>query len=196
MPGQRVLDLCAAPGGKAFPLACRLGEDGCVVAVDNSPDRLQLLRVNRERLGIPTVHPVAADLEERLPFTGRFARILLDAPCSGTGTLGRRPEIRWRLQPRDLVSLAGRQARFLQKAGHLLQPGGLLLYAVCSLESEEGKDQIDRFLLENPGFALADLSWLTPASLRSAITPEGAFQTWPHRHGTDGFFAALLRRVS
>lgn len=194
--GQRVLDLCAAPGGKAFPLACRLGTTGCVVAVDKSLDRLELLRSNRERLGISSVLPVVADLERPLPFAARFASILLDAPCSGTGTLGRRPEIRWRLQPHDLLSLARRQGRFLQRAGDLLKPAGHLLYSVCSLEPEEGKVQIDRFLHENPRFEVRDLGPLVPEPLRSALTPEGTFQTWPHRHGTDGFFAALLQKES
>ena len=192
--GQTVLDLCAAPGGKSFPLACRVGERGAVIAVDRSVDRLGILLSNRDRLGIHGVLPVAADLEKGAPFTGRFASVLLDAPCTGTGTLGRRPEIRWRRRPEDLMSFLPRQARLLETAARLVESGGYLLYSVCSLEEEEAEHQVTAFLARNPEFVTANLSQQAPGPLREAVTRDGYFRTWPHRHGTDGFFAALLHR--
>jgi 16S rRNA (cytosine967-C5)-methyltransferase len=193
--GERVLDLCAAPGGKSFILASAVGPEGQVVAVDRDLSRLGVLRSNRDRLRFPWVHPVAADLQEKAsPLLGLYSAILLDAPCTGTGTLGRRPEIRWRRNPRDLESLVERQLQLLERAADLLAPGGRLVYSVCSLEPEEGESIIEAFLHEHPDFALGDPGPWLPESLRHAVTEKGYFMTWPPRDNMDGFFAARLER--
>ena len=190
--GQTVLDACAAPGGKSFILASRVGAEGMVLAVDRSLPRLRRLRHNRDRMKIQNVLPVAADMENRPPFSSRFEAILLDAPCTGTGLLGRHPEIRWRRDAADLNSLAARQKRLLHQASSLVAPDGLLLYSVCSLEPEEGEDQVRLFLETHPTFEPRSLHAFAPGPVLEAITQEGHLRFLPHRHGTDGFFAALL----
>ncbi len=193
-PGEMLADLCAAPGGKAMGLACSVGPAGRVIAVDRSLARLRLVLENRRRLGLPAVLPVVADLEKPAPISGPLPGVLLDAPCTGTGILRRQPEIRWRRVPADLTSLAIRQAALLQTAATLVAPGGRLVYSVCSLEREEGEDRIEGFLARHPDFSLGDPEGSLPPALRSAVSAEGYFRTWPHRHGCDGFFAAVLRR--
>jgi len=193
-PGETVLDLCAAPGGKSFALACAVGPYGVVVAADRSLRRLKKLQSNCDRLQIPWVLLLAADFERTAPFVLRFSGVLLDAPCTGTGTLGRHPELRWRLRPADLSSLVRRQRTLLETAAGLVGPGGRILYSVCSLEAEEGEEQIEALLKVHPEFRVGDLHPLVPALLADAVTSEGYFRTWPHRHGMDGFFAARLER--
>ena len=193
-PGQTILDACAAPGGKSFILASRTGTGGRVIAVDRSLPRLRRTLHNRSRLKIDNVLPVAADMEGPPPFSSPFEAVLLDAPCTGTGVLGRHPEIRWRLDPGDLSSLVARQRRLLAAAASTVARGGTLLYSVCSLEPEEGEEQIDGFLESHPEFEPVSLLPFAPILVSEAITPEGALRLLPHRHGTDGFFAALLRR--
>ena len=193
-PGQTVLDACAAPGGKSFILASRTGAGGRVIAVDRALPRLRRMLHNRRRLRIGNVFPVAADMVGRPPFASPFEAVLLDAPCTGTGVLGRHPEIRWRLEPRDLTSLVARQRRLLHGAASVVAPGGTLLYSVCSLEREEGEDQVKGFLESHPEFEPVSVLPFAPILVSEAITPEGTLRLLPHRHGTDGFFAALLRR--
>ena len=144
--GRRVADLCAAPGGKSLQLAEWLPDGGWLVAADRHPGRLRKLAGAARRAGATAVLPVRADMATRPPLRGRFDQILLDAPCSGTGTLRRHPEIRWRLREEDLKLLAARQDRLLASAADLLVAGGTLVYAVCSMEPEEGEQVIERFL--------------------------------------------------
>lgn len=193
-PGLTVLDACAAPGGKSFILASRTGAGGKVIAVDRAVSRLRRLLHNRARLRIDNVFPLAADMERRPPFSSTFEAVLLDAPCTGTGVMGRHPEIRWRLDPGDLTSLVARQRKLLEGATMVVAPGGVLLYSVCSLEPEEGKEQIDWFVDSHPGFETVSLLPFVPILASDAVTEEGSVCFLPHRHGTDGFFAALLRR--
>jgi 16S rRNA (cytosine967-C5)-methyltransferase len=141
------------------------------------------------------VYPVAADLlADRYALRGRFDQILLDAPCSGSGTLGRRPEIRWRLREEDLKLLASRQDRMLAAAADLLAPGGSLVYAVCSIEPEEGESVVARFLERNKEFRRADPRPALPAAAHQLIDSDGFLRTSSANEGLDGFFAALIVR--
>ena len=194
--GPRLLDACAAPGGKTLALASRTVEGGLVVAVDRHAGRLSRLRQNVERLRAGNVVAVACDMSKRPPFRGSFDDVLVDAPCSGTGTLRRHPEIRWRIGPDDLPVHAERQRRILGAAALLVRPGGRLVYSVCSIEPEEGDDVIAAFLAEHPEFSRTDPSGgLSPAA-RPKIGEDLALRTSPLDDGMDGFFAALLTRRS
>jgi 16S rRNA (cytosine967-C5)-methyltransferase len=194
--GPRVADLCAAPGGKTLQLADRLAEGGLIVAADRHPGRLRRLAANLRRTGMGgAVYPVVADLlADRYALRGRFDQILLDAPCSGSGTLGRRPEIRWRLREEDLKLLASRQDRMLTAAADLLAPGGSLVYAVCSIEPEEGESVVARFLERNKEFRRADPRPALPAAAHQLIDSDGFLRTSSANEGLDGFFAALIVR--
>jgi 16S rRNA (cytosine967-C5)-methyltransferase len=197
--GQSVLDLCAAPGGKTVTLARGAGRDSLVVAADLHLHRLRALRGNLKRAGL-SAHLVALEATAPLPLARHFDRILVDAPCSGTGTLARNPEIRWRLRPDDLLDLQLRQKAILRNALHLLAPGGRLVYATCSLEAEENEDVVRAALAERPDIRLASgADALRPhlgdmARAGELFDAQGFFRTFPHVHGTDGFFAAVLER--
>jgi 16S rRNA (cytosine967-C5)-methyltransferase len=183
-----VLDACAAPGGKSLLLADVLGPSSRVVAAEASPRRLQTLASLSRLWESPNVLPLAADARQP-PFGTRFDSILLDAPCSGLGTIGRHPDIRWRLSPRDVARHAKRQAEILDALAPLVKEGGRLVYATCSIEPEENEGVVGRFLETHPEVepeALPD--WAAPFA-------GGPFvRTRPETHGGDGFFAAVLRR--
>jgi 16S rRNA (cytosine967-C5)-methyltransferase len=187
--GETLLDLAAAPGGKSFS-AIAHGRCRQSVALDLALVRLRLLEENRRRLGIPEARPVAADIA-RLPFApGRFERVLLDAPCSGTGTLRKNPESRYRVTPEAVERLARAQESFLAAAAGLLAPGGYLLYSTCSLEEEENERVVARVLEREPELSPA------PIEGTDGLAPfvDGArLRLFPDEH-TDGFTAHLLRR--
>jgi 16S rRNA (cytosine967-C5)-methyltransferase len=194
-PGDRVADLCAAPGGKATDLAARVGDEGWVLAADRTWSRLQLVRSNAERLGMTRLRLVVGEAS-RPGFHGRpFDRVLVDAPCSGTGVLRRHPEIRWRRVEDDIDRLARLQAELLDGAAGLVRDGGTLVYSVCSLEPEEGREAVERFLSTRSDFAVAD----PPAGLPSDLLvrdPTGTqLRTLPHPHDLDGFFAVAMTRT-
>ncbi len=196
-PGNSVLDLCAAPGIKTAQLAAALRK-GTLVACDLSVRRLRtmpklLSRVIPEGLRL---HLVRLDATRDLPFRLKFDRILLDVPCSGTGTLARNPEIKARLEPRDLLRLAESQAKMLRNALEALAPGGRLVYATCSLEPEENEQVVEKVLRDEPGYRLLtapELSREFP-SLSPLFDPGGYFRTRPDLHSMDGFFAAVMIR--
>jgi 16S rRNA (cytosine967-C5)-methyltransferase len=187
--GRLVLDACAAPGGKALAIADGLDPGASLVAAELSPPRLAALARQARLWGATNLHVVAADAA-RPPFRVGFDTVLLDAPCSGLGTLGRRPDIRWRLSPSDIERHASRQAQLLDALGPLVGPGGRLVYSVCSLEPEEGNDVVSAFLARNGEFEPAPLP---PWAARFASGPFVA--TRPERDGADGFFVASLRRA-
>jgi len=199
--GDRVLDLCAAPGGKTPPLARAAGSRGVVIAADRHAHRLRAMRAQFERLELRSVCLAELDATERLPFGIPFNRILVDAPCSGTGTLARHPEIRWRLLPEKLGEFHNLQAKILSNALAALAPGGRLIYSTCSLEREENEEVVAEVLRENPTLRRAtagDLAralapHLAPGVTASALFDDaGQFRTLPGQHETDGFFAAAL----
>lgn len=193
--GDRVLDLCAAPGIKARQLAERLGR-GTLVACDVSNRRLRTLKRLLPRsfaAGLP-VHILRLDAAQALPFGIRFERIVVDVPCSGTGTLARNPEIKWRLDSSDLARLAEVQEKILRNALPALAAGGRLVYATCSLEPEENEAVVEKVLREREGFCL-----LTGAELSNEFCgfaglfdSRGYMKTRPDLHSTDGFFASVI----
>jgi len=200
-PGQTVLDVCSAPGGKTILLAQAAGPGGRVFATDLHMHRLRSMRTQLERCGAANVTLVALDGTQALPFSRKFDRILVDAPCSGTGTLARHPEIRWRLRPDDLEKLHREQAGLLRPALEALAPGGRLVYSTCSLEREENDDVVDEVLKGHPRMRAASTAAVaaTAAPYLAAGVSTGSFfergrffSTFPPTHQTDGFFAAVL----
>jgi len=193
-PGDRVLDLCAAPGGKTTHLAEMMGDQGEIVAVDVNPRKLKLLRENCRRLGISIVRPLRYDARRPLPLPEKgFDRVLVDAPCTGLGVLRRNPDTKWRVREGDPERLSRLQLNILEQGAKMVRPQGMLLYSTCTLTEEENEEVVKRFLQENP-FELADPRPFFP-EIRDFFTSEGFFLALPHRHGTDGFFAALFRRL-
>jgi 16S rRNA (cytosine967-C5)-methyltransferase len=191
---RRVADVCAAPGIKTLCLREGLPSGGTVVATDLHAGRLRRLRDNAARVGASEILAVAADMSTgRPPLVGPFDHVLVDAPCSGTGTLRRHPEIRWRRRPEDLRHLAERQSRILETGASLLGSGGTVLYAVCSLEPEEGEGVVADFLARHGGFDVEDARQRVPPPARQWVGADGALRTSPV-NGMDGFFAVVLRR--
>ena len=185
--GQFVLDCAGAPGGKATHCAQLMRNQGRILAVDIAPGRLKLVRENSARLGISILQVRAADLRE---FESAPADlVLLDAPCSGTGTLRRRPDAKWRKTPQALAELVKLQRELLDAAARFVAPGGALVYSTCSLEPEENAEQARAFT-ERRGWHIE----AAPDWMNGFRTEAGWLQTWPHRHGTDGMFAAKWRR--
>jgi 16S rRNA (cytosine967-C5)-methyltransferase len=192
--GERVLDTCAAPGGKATHIAQLMGNQGELLAMDNSGSKLPLILETALRLGITNIRTRAADLlqSSALP-AAAFDRVLLDAPCSGLGVIRRNPEAKWRLTPDDITRLAAVQKSMLKNAARLLRPGGVLVYSTCSTTTQENEEVVRDFLSRHPDCVLENLSGLFP-KYREVFTEDGMFRAWPHRHGMDGFFAARLRK--
>ena len=187
-PGGVVADLCAAPGGKTMGVAGDV-TDAFVVAADLTPMRLVRLRENLERTGLSNVRVIVADA--RRPPLGRADVVLIDAPCTGTGTLRRHPDGRWRLTPDDLAALVALQREILDGAAALVPPGGSLLYATCSLEAEENEDQVDAFLSRHADFVLEPIE-----EVHESVRDErGRLVVRPWILGVDGAFAARLRRT-
>lgn len=189
-PGEHLLDGAAAPGGKAIYAAERMGNQGRVVAVDLHPGKTDLIWRASQAHGTTIVEPIAADLRE---WDGGepFDRVLLDAPCSGTGVLSKRADLRWRREEEDLSSLAILQDDLLDAASLHVRPGGLLVYSTCSLEPEENEERVAAFLDRHPSFTREEVGERVPESMR---TDKGDYQAQPHAHHTDGAFAARLRR--
>jgi len=185
--GLSVLDVCSAPGGKAVQFAALCG-DVMIVAADVSARRLRALRQTIARTGEERVHPVAAD--GLAPATrGGFGRVLVDAPCTNTGVLGKRPDARWRRRPEDIPRLATLQGQLLDAARSQVGPGGLLVYSTCSLEPEENEDVVRDYLNRHPGDVVVPADEVLPDELVS----DGCLRIEPHTHGTDGAFAAAIR---
>jgi 16S rRNA (cytosine967-C5)-methyltransferase len=226
-PSDRVLDLCAAPGGKTIALAHAAGSSGLVVAAEIHEHRLRSMREQLSRLRIAIadcaeerlaaspqqggrlrrqtarVYLIALDATQPLPFAGSFARVLLDAPCSGTGTLARHPEIRWRLQPEQLSEFQALQRKLLRNAVTQLARDGRLVYSTCSIEPEENESVVvDALNRKEVRLVSAEDSkkllaaHLAPGvSIDALFDSEGFFRTSPATHGTDGFFAAVLEKI-
>jgi 16S rRNA (cytosine967-C5)-methyltransferase len=202
--GDSVLDLCAAPGGKTAPLVRAAGAEGIVIAADRHAHRLRAMRAQLDRLGLLEVRLVEMDATQPLPLRREFERILIDAPCSGTGTLARHPEIRWRLQAEQLRELHRLQAEMLSAGLAQLARGGRLVYSTCSLEREENEEVVAEVLLGTPSVRRveADLEakelspHLAPGINAAALFDDlGDFRTSPPEHHTDGFFAAILQKT-
>ncbi|MBI3931897.1 MAG: SAM-dependent methyltransferase [Acidobacteria bacterium] len=186
-PGLR-LDACAAPGGKAMLMADVAGPQGRVVAAEASPRRLRVLAGLVRKWGASNVACVGADAR-RPPFRTPFAGVLLDAPCSGLGTIGRHPDLRWRAGPDDLPRHARRQTELLHALAPLVAPGGVLVYATCSVEPEENEHVLGSFLDAHPDLRPETPEWATTFAAGPFL------RTRPEAHGGDAFFVAVLRRA-
>jgi len=191
-PGERILDACAAPGGKSVHLAHLMGDRGEVVALDADPKRLTPLRENCIRLRLSSVRPVRGDASspQATGRLGRFDRVLVDAPCSSLGLLRKNPEIRWRRALGDTKDLAEMQFAILANCARSLEPGGVLVFAVCTVTPEENEQVVERACSEIPGLALEDAREVLAGPMAELVDERGFLRTFPHLHGTDGFFAA------
>jgi 16S rRNA (cytosine967-C5)-methyltransferase len=195
-PGERVVDFCAGAGGKTLALAAQMQNRGHVVACDVNETRLKRCAERLRRAGLHNAETrVLTSESDRWVkrHRGSFDRVLIDAPCTGTGTWRRNPDARWRAPDLGLSALVALQARILSSAARLVRPGGRLVYATCSLLPQENEDQVAGFLATHPDFALVPLQAVAPQVTASAH-PQHLSLT-PLRHGTDGFFAAVLRRT-
>jgi 16S rRNA (cytosine967-C5)-methyltransferase len=194
-PGEKILDACAGAGVKAAYLAEIMNNQGTVTAVDISRQKIKALRENAGRLGIAIIDPLVRDLREAPgeSFRDAFDGILLDVPCSGLGTLRRNPEIKWRITAGDLRRQAELQKRLLGAAAACLRPGGRLVYSTCSVMPEENEAVIADFLSRHGDFRCVRPPAGIPPSM---VSDEGFFKTRPDRHGTDGFFGAVLQRIT
>jgi 16S rRNA (cytosine967-C5)-methyltransferase len=194
-PGPRLLDTCAAPGGKTTAFAGTLAPTGgLVVACDVRDRRVALLRRVIATAGLDNVRVVQADAAAGLPFDQRFATVVVDAPCSGLGTLRRDPDIKWRRAATDLPRLAAAQRAMLNQAARAVAPGGRLVYATCSTEPEENEAIVDAFLASAHDFTPLDARRAHPQLPSSVVDGRGHLRTTPDEHGLEGFFGAVFER--
>jgi 16S rRNA (cytosine967-C5)-methyltransferase len=193
-PGSTVLDTCASPGGKttAFAAATR----GHVFACDVREGRMGLLRRTVTAAGAGNVLLIQADVTMPLPFSTTFSTVVVDAPCSGLGTLRRDPDIRWRRQAADLPTLAEAQRRMLANAAAVVAPGGRLVYATCSSEPEENEQIVGAFLQGTTGFTAVDARQAHPAMPAAVVDDRGHLRTAPDEHHLESFFGAVFERVA
>lgn len=183
-PGDRVLDVCAGPGGKAGYIACLARPDGLAVAADASPSRARLVADTGRRLGVRIA--VLAQDGRRPALRGAFDRVLVDAPCSGIGSARRRPELLWRPRREELSGLARLQVAIGASAVDLLEPGGTMVYSVCTFPRAETDAACEALLRKRPE--------LEPLEISGPDGPATRVRLWPHRHGTDAMFVAAFRR--
>ena len=195
-PGERILDVCAAPGTKTAAIAERLGGEGHVVALDRHARRIRLVGRSLRRLqlgGVATAERDATKALDDLTADGPFDRVLVDAPCSGLGALRRNPDARWRVRPEDLATLARTQRALLESAAGVLRPGGRLVYSTCTVTPEENEAVVRGFLATRASWRVAGRDE-APEAMQGLLDDEGFMRLWPHRHDMDGFFAVQLVR--
>lgn len=193
-PGERVLDLCAAPGGKSTQIAAALAGEGLLVCNEPVPSRAKILSRNIERMGIPNALVVSAQPEALAArWAGAFDAVLVDAPCSGEGMFRRHPETRAEWTPAAPTGCAERQRRILGYAAAMLRPGGRLVYSTCTLSPEENEETVRWFLREHPDFSSCPFS--LPGDDGALDAPEGMLRLYPHRVRGEGHFLACLRRA-
>ena len=194
--GEMVVDFCAGAGGKTLLLGALMHSTGRLYAFDISEKRLTNLKPRLKRSGLSNVQPVRIEHEQDARvkrLAGKVDRVLVDAPCSGLGTLRRNPDLKWRQRAEDIAELAAKQTNILAAAARLLKPGGRLVYATCSILHDENEAIVDAFLANNTDFRLANSQEILRAQ-QIEIDCGETFQLYPHRHNTDGFFAAVLER--
>jgi 16S rRNA (cytosine967-C5)-methyltransferase len=191
--GERVLDLCAAPGGKTTHAAALLEDRGEVLAVERHPGRAAALERTCARMRATCVGVEVGDAAAARPAGQEFDRVLVDPPCSGLGTLQSRPDLRWRASPEAIEELAAAQSRILDAGAACVAPGGTLVYSVCTISRAEGERVIERFLREHTEFAAEDLATECPQWAEAAVGPH--LQLLPSRDRTDGFFIARCKRL-
>ena len=199
--GEMVVDFCAGAGGKTLALGAAMRNTGRLYAWDTSGHRLDAMKPRLARSGLSNVHPaqLAHERDERVKrLAGKIDRVLVDAPCSGLGTLRRNPDLKWRQSPQAIQELQAKQAAILDSAARLLKPGGRLVYATCSLLRAENEDVADAFQAAQAAafepLAAGELLAQAHVAQAADLDAQGRLRLWPQRHGTDGFFAAVWRR--
>ncbi|OTA40426.1 MAG: hypothetical protein A6D92_17825 [Symbiobacterium thermophilum] len=188
-----VIDVAAAPGGKATHLAELMDNRGRVIALDIHPHKVALIEENAERLGTTIVEAVCLDARrvgEAMP--ERADAVLCDLPCSGLGTLARRPDARWRKSPEDVEALVPIQRAILESAAKALKPGGVLVYSTCTIQPKENEELVEGFVADHPEFRFDRVWDYLPGTISPEGQAEGYVQLLPHVHGTDGFFIARM----
>lgn len=190
-PGDRVIDLCSAPGGKATFIGELMKNVGEIVAIDRYETRLNLVKSACQRLGIANAHFVAADAVTLQ--TAQAEKVLVDAPCSGLGVLSKKPDAKWKREPEDLTRLVQSQRAILENAAKHVKPDGVLVYSTCTTEPEENLGLIRSFLADHPEFGIENASQFVNSRL---VTSDGYIETFPHRHAMDGSFAIRLKRAT
>ncbi|HEX7643237.1 MAG TPA: RsmB/NOP family class I SAM-dependent RNA methyltransferase [Burkholderiaceae bacterium] len=194
--GEMIVDFCAGAGGKTLALGAIMKNTGRLYAFDVAEKRLAKLKPRLARSGLSNVHPVVIAHENDAKvkrLAGKIDRVLVDAPCSGLGTLRRNPDVKWRQSPQGLAELNAKQISILTGAARLVKPGGRLVYATCSLLDEENEAIVAQFLAAHAGFALVPMAQVL-AEQKIALEMQDYLKLFPHRHQTDGFFAAVLER--
>jgi len=189
--GDVVIDACAAPGGKTTHMAELMEDEGKIWACDKAASRLKKLKENAQRLQLKSIQICTGDSRNFSQFTNSADRVLLDAPCSGLGTLHRRPDIRWRVTPATVDELSVLQGELLEQAASWVKPGGVLVYATCTLHQQENEGVILPFLDRHSHWQIEPPPADSPLSAFS--TPQGWLKVWPHRHQMDGFFMVRLK---
>ncbi|MCW5626812.1 MAG: RsmB/NOP family class I SAM-dependent RNA methyltransferase, partial [Burkholderiales bacterium] len=195
--GEMVVDFCAGAGGKTLALGALMRSEGRLYAFDTSERRLTNFKPRLKRSGLSNVHPqlISSESDVRVKrLAGKIDRVLVDAPCSGTGTVRRNPDLKWRMNPEAVAELTTKQTAILRAAARLVKPGGRLVYATCSLLDAENEGVVDVFLADHPDWTRQD----APALLRAqgvAVEGEGDLRLSPLQHLTDGFYAAVLERT-
>ena len=195
-PGEDILDVCAGLGGKSSHIFELMKGKGTVTALDTDKKRLFSLKENAKRLGISSINTVTADAS--VPISNvlkqTYDRVLIDAPCSGLGTIGRHPDIKWNRTEPDIKRIARVQRKILENSASVVKKGGLILYAVCTYTREENRTVVDNFLTRSKEFSLVDLKEKIPQWASNLIDNDGFFRSYPQKHNMDGFFAALLKK--
>ena len=191
-PGERVFDACASPGGKTTAMAAAMGDRGLIVAADVRARRIGLLVRTVAASGASCIRIVRADASAALPFMRQFDCVLLDAPCSGLGTIRRDPDLKWRRKEEDLTGMPAMQLGMLRHTSELVRPGGRLVYATCSSEPEENEEVVRTFVAESGFQPVAPVE--LPVTMASLIDGAGQLRTYPFRDGLEAFFAAVLVR--
>jgi len=194
--GEMVADFCAGAGGKTLALGALMANTGRLYAFDVADRRLANLKPRLARSGLSNIHPqlIASERDSRLKrLAHKFDRVLVDAPCSGLGTLRRNPDLKWRQSPMDITELTAKQARILEAAARLVKPGGRLVYATCSLLREENEGMVEQFLAQHPEFKVVSAAEIL-AQHKIVLDTGASLKLLPHLHGTDGFFAAAMER--
>jgi 16S rRNA (cytosine967-C5)-methyltransferase len=196
-PGEFVIDVCSAPGGKATHIAELMQNKGKIIARDVHEHKIKLIKEASERLGIDIISSEVFDaLEQDLSLTGKADRVLVDAPCTGLGIIRRKPDIKWTRNENDLNEIVKLQEKILKSASSYVKSGGVLVYSTCTIEPRENEEQINKFLQANSEFELEDISEFIPEGLIKDTAKEGYVQMYTNTDGIDGFFISKLRKRS
>jgi len=189
-PGETVIDACGAPGGKSLHIAELMGDEGTVLSCDRTASRTKKIQQNIDRLGMKSVRPLMCDSRNQPTFVEQADRVLLDVPCSGLGTLNRHADARWRQTPESVAGLVTLQRELLAQVSTWVKPGGVMVYATCTLHPAENEEQIQWFLSEYEGWEIEK----PPSDFGLQAAEQGWIKVWPHRQQMDGFFMVKLRR--